>query len=359
MNTEDNMNSTDCCRNETVTSIEEYPSWLSTLFLLFAVVGFLSNILVSITILKCQFLHDVTHYLILNLAVSDSLCCFMFGLEMFLDLLQYPNNDTSGIAEKLYCRLIHGNYLFQSFAYISAYNLVIISLERYVGIVHPLHYVQICSKVNITGALVLAWLLGFCAYTVHLFGVVYDPSKATYLSRCWLEHDWRWHFVPFVGGFIIPLITMIWAYTRIIQTLKQSALAQDVSLQVTEMREATRRTVYLMLTVTIAYMILYIPTQPAYMVIVNVKLGIFELSPLGMLLTDLASKLPVFLNSFINPFIYAFKYKKFRNGLRGVLCTPRRNGAVLQDQSHLRGGGSLPTLSQSLETLSTCQPAGS
>ena len=178
MDTENSMSSAGGCRNDTVTLNEVfYPTWLSSLLLLFAFVGFLSNILVSVTILKSRFLQDVTHYLILNLAVSDSLCCFMFGLDMFLDLLHYPKTDTSKFARKLYCRLFYGNYLFQSFAYVSAYNLVIISLERYIGIVHPLRYVQICSKANIRGAVLTAWLLGFCAYMIHLFGFVYENSS--------------------------------------------------------------------------------------------------------------------------------------------------------------------------------------
>ena len=40
-----------------------YPTWLSILLLLVGTVGFLSNILVCVTILKARFLHDVTHYL--------------------------------------------------------------------------------------------------------------------------------------------------------------------------------------------------------------------------------------------------------------------------------------------------------
>ncbi|XP_038071991.1 galanin receptor 2a-like [Patiria miniata] len=305
-----------------------YPPWLSVLLVLFALVGLLSNIVVIVTIFKSRFLHDVTHYLILNLAVSDGLCCFMFGLEMFMDLLNYPNNRTGPIAEILYCRLVHGNYLFQSFAYVSAYNLVTISLERYVGIVKPLRYVKVCHKSNIRCAVCLAWMLGFCAYTVHLFGLIYDPSEATFAKRCRLFHDWQWHFVPFVGGFVIPLLTMMWAYSRIVKALKESALRQQVSHQARATQEATKRVVHMMLLVTVAYVILYIPTQPAYMIIVSIKLGHFELTPLGILLTDLISKLPVLLNSFINPFIYAFKYKKFRKGLREILCGRQRNGLV-------------------------------
>ena len=192
-----------------------YPQWLSSLLLLIATTGFLSNILVCATILKTKFLRDLTHYLILNLAVSDGLCCLMFGLEMFMDLLQYPSNDTCEAAQTLYCHLIYGNYLFQSFAYVSAYNLVIISLERYVGIVLPLRYKQICSKGSIWKAILLAWTLGFCAYLVHLISMQYDNlGGQAYTDRCKLVHDWQWHFVPFVAGFILPLITMIWAYAR-------------------------------------------------------------------------------------------------------------------------------------------------
>ncbi|XP_038072022.1 galanin receptor 2b-like [Patiria miniata] len=297
-----------------------YPSWLTVLFLLLALIGFLSNILVIVTIFKSRFLHDVTHYLILNLAVSDGLCCLMFGLEMFMDLLNYPNNHTGQIAQVIYCRLIQGNYLFQSFAYISAYNLVIISLERYVGIVKPLRYVQICSKANIGSAIFLSWVLGFCVYTIHIIAVQYLESETEFSDRCQLIHPWQWHFVPFTVGFVAPLVIMIWAYTRIIKALKQSALNQVVSAQAAESREATKRVVNLMLIVTITYAVLYIPTQPAYIFLTTTSEENFERTTLGVILTGVLTKLPVLLNSVANPFIYAFKYKKFRKGMRDLMC---------------------------------------
>ena len=303
-----------------------YPTWLSILLLLVGTVGFLSNILVCVTILKARFLHDVTHYLILNLAISDGLCCLSFGADMFMDLLQYPNNNTGEFAEVLHCRLIYGNYLFQSFAYTSAYNLVIISLERYIGIVTPLKYVRLCTKVNTCMAIIFAWVLGFCAYLVHLIGVQYSNACLVYRhNRCKLVHDWEWHFVPFIAGFVVPLVVMFWAYFQIIKALKQSSNTQNVSAQVRESLEAKKRVVHLMLIVTVTYIILYIPTQPLYMIIVTIKMNSFEVSPLGILLTDVFSKLPVLLNSVVNPFIYAFKYKKFRKGVRETMCQCYQN----------------------------------
>ncbi|XP_038072012.1 prolactin-releasing peptide receptor-like [Patiria miniata] len=305
--------------------MQAYPSWLSVLLLLIAVVGFLSNVLVIVNIFKSRFLHDVTHYLILNLAVSDGLCCFIFGLEMFMDLLNYPNNRTGGIAEILYCRLINGNYVFQSFAFISAYNLVIISLERYIGIVKPLRYVQICNKAHTWLAIFLSWVLGSCVYLLHLIGVQYLESETEFNIRCRNKHPWQWHFLSFTVGFVAPLLIMIWAYSRIIKALKQSALNQAVSAQAAETREATKRVVHLMLIVTITYAVLYVPTQPVYIIIVSVNQQDFEQLPLGILLTDILTKLPVLLNSIANPFIYAFKYKKFRKGMRDLMCRCAKN----------------------------------
>ena len=298
-----------------------YSPWLTYLLLFIAVIGFLSNILVSVTIVKVKLLQDITHYLILNLAISDGLCCFMLGLEMFTHLLTYPDNGTSEFAQRLYCRLIYGHYMFQSFAYISAYNLVLISFERYISIVTPFRYDSMCTPVKVGLAVFIAWVLGFCMYTIHLIGVRYYPSGEVLWDRCKLEHDWEWHFVPFVLGFILPLLSMIWSYTHIIKALKQSTEDQQHgSLQAQESREATKRVVHLMLIVSVTYAILYIPTQPAYMVIVTINTGYFEFSVLGLLLTDLTSKLPVLLNSSVNPFIYAFKYKKFRKAVRQIVC---------------------------------------
>ncbi len=322
-----------------------YPSWLSIVLLLAATIGFLSNILVCVTILKANCLHDVTHYLILNLAISDGLCCVVFIIDSLMDLLEYPHTDTDKFAEMLHCHLIYGNYLFQSFAYISAYSLVIISLERYVGIVTPLKYVRVCTKRNICLGVFLAWGLGFCTYLLHMIGVRYSKVGDVYAHvRCKLVHDWQWHFVPFIVGFLAPLLIMFWAYFQIYKALKEGLANQAVPAQVRESQEAKKRVIHLMLLVTITYVTLYIPSQPAYMVIVTVDLNTFEVSPLGILLTDLVTKLPVLLNSVVNPLIYAFKYKKFRRAIRETICRYLVNTVAPNESLEIGGGQAVISL---------------
>ena len=254
-------------------------------------------------------------------------------IDSLMDLLKYPHTDTNKFVEMLHCHLIYSNYMFQSFAYISAYSLVIISLERYVGIVTPLKYVHICTKRNICLGVFLAWGLGFCTYFLHMIGVHYYVH-----IRCKLVHDWRWHFMPFIVGCLIPFLIMFWAYFQIIKALKESLANQVVSALVLESQEAKKRVIHLMLIVTITYATLYIPSQPAYMVIVNISLNTFEVSTLGILLTYLVTKIQVLLNSVVNPLIYAFKYKKFRRAIREILCRCFVN-IVAPNQSLQIGGG--------------------
>ncbi|XP_038071980.1 uncharacterized protein LOC119740675 [Patiria miniata] len=330
-------------------TVNPFPGWLSILLLCCAVVGFLSNILVCVTVLKSKFLHDITHYLILNLAVSDGLCCFMFAINTLLDLLNYPDAISSEIGKRVYCHLMHSDYLFHSFAYISAYSLVLVALERFVGIVYPLRYVCICTKRVIWFSVCLAWVMGLCAYMIHLVGVRYEPSGVTYNDRCVLNyHSWQWHFLPFIVGFVLPLIVMLWAYVRIIRTLKQSSRNRDTMAQVLESRTATKRVIHLMLIVTITYGILYIPTQPAYMITIIIYQQHAEF---GMLLTDLLSKVPVLFNSIINPFIYAYKYKKFRKGLRNMACRWCRNSINVDDSVRYDRQNSGPALTFRLQNI--------
>ena len=324
--------------------VYERPLVITILTIVMSCIGLIGNFLVCLTILRVKFLQDLTHYLILNLAISDLLTCLMFLTHRVLeraDLHQQldPSIVGASVYMFVYCHLIFSGYLFYSFSYVSVYNLLIITLERYIVIVYPLRYVQFYTKRRACLAIATAWTAGFCNYLIHLVGVQVDTVN-TSVNYCTYTHSWAWHFLPFTAGFLLPLAAMILTYARIIKMLKRSAWRQQaVPRHAVELIQARRRVVNLMLIITATFVLLYGATQPSYMITVMMYKDTYETAKdansLKCFLMYLLTDVPIMLNCVVNPIVYAFKYKKFRKGMREGFCPCLKSAQVSPTRSKI------------------------
>ncbi|XP_022084101.1 trace amine-associated receptor 7c-like [Acanthaster planci] len=306
--------------------------WICLLTALEGVVGFIGNLLVCFVILRVKFLHNRANYLLVNLAVADTLLCLYsvfncLAVHENFALIRIVPTNVGG--KELFCRLLASRYFSWAFSCASAYNLCVVTLERYVAIVHPLQYERKLTATRMTFLIALSWTTSFLFSTPLLFSreSSKDPDKAC------LEFGYPSLIYPvsvgvflFLLSFLIPIMSMSFAYYKMQVTLKRQANAlnlQHARAAAYDLVIARQRLVNMLTIVVGAQIILWTPSYINSLICLypsDNALFAFCGSTRYIYFRGI-SNFAFYLNSVINPIIYEFKYKKFRQGFKIACCS--------------------------------------
>lgn len=114
--------------------------------------GASGNSLVIYVILSNHNMRTVTNLLLLNLAVSD--LCFVGIVPPFS---AYQHATSSWPFGNAVCKLMH--YLVNVTAYVTVYTLVLVSVIRYMTIVHSVRTASIRTRGNVLAAVAAIWVI--------------------------------------------------------------------------------------------------------------------------------------------------------------------------------------------------------
>ncbi|XP_022101748.1 somatostatin receptor type 4-like [Acanthaster planci] len=305
--------------------------WVCQIIATEGVVGFLGNLIVCLVILRAKFLHTLTNYMLINLAAADGLLCLC---AFFDNLVASPNCallryvSASPVGRELFCRLLASHFLTWVFGYASAFNLCLVTLERYAAIVHPLKYARLLTATRMKALVALTWWTSVLMSLPFPFTIQSsdDPQKAC--STFQYSHQ----AVPILLGvfvvlinYLLPIILMSLAYYKIQVTLKQQAAAlglQQARAAAYDLLIARQRLVSMLTVVLGALAVLWTPGFLTVLLCLDpTESSTFSFcGSQGYRYARGVGNILFYFNSVINPVIYEFKYKKFRQGLRQLFC---------------------------------------
>ncbi|XP_055698998.1 allatostatin-A receptor-like isoform X2 [Phlebotomus papatasi] len=116
------------------------------------ITGLLGNILVVLVVVSNPGMRSTTNLLIINLAVADLLFvifCVPFTATDYM-LATWPFGDA-------WCKVVQ--YLIVVTAHASIYTLVLMSLDRFLAVVHPIASMVIRTEKNTGMAITVLWFL--------------------------------------------------------------------------------------------------------------------------------------------------------------------------------------------------------
>uniref|UniRef100_A0A3B3YPC0 G-protein coupled receptors family 1 profile domain-containing protein n=1 Tax=Poecilia mexicana TaxID=48701 RepID=A0A3B3YPC0_9TELE len=280
-----------------------FSSLLSVSFLLAVTLALFSNLLVITSICHFKRLHSPTNILLLSLAVSDCLVGFLISFQIVLiDGCWYLGDIMCAIYFIL-------DYIIPT---ASIGPMVLISIDRYVAICHPLHY---SGKVTTERAKMCVSLFWMCSILYHCV-----------LLRDNLQHPGRYNscsgecvvFLDHIGGvfdlltsFICPFTVIIILYARVFVVVVFQARAMQshiaaVSVSVTAKKSEIKAAV----TLGVVVVVFLICTCPYFCVALLADDGV-SASSVAVLL--------FYFNSTLNPLIYALFYPWFRKSVKLIL----------------------------------------
>ncbi|XP_061896815.1 B2 bradykinin receptor-like [Entelurus aequoreus] len=198
-------------------------------------------------------------------------------------------------------------------AYCSIYFLVLVSMDRYVALVHPMSYGRMRRPKYAKLGCLLVWGLGLLlsASTLIFRAVKYLPEFK--VQACFLDYPSQKVELVCDGmlitfSFIIPISIIAFCTITIIRALKKQSLARS-NAQKSEQKATT-----LMLVVLIAFLICWVPFHFSLIVGLLKKKNILVGCALKKVLAicdQIFAYLSIF-NSVVNPILYVIVGKNFR-----------------------------------------------
>ncbi|KAK3534055.1 hypothetical protein QTP86_001195 [Hemibagrus guttatus] len=285
--------------------------------IMFSCVG---NALVLLVLIKYENLKSLTNTFHLNLAISDLI--FIIGLPFWaIDLVW------GWIFGDVICKLV--NFIFYLGYYSSLLFLTIMTMHRYMAVVHPLSVHWNSTSYHSFGISAFIWFLSFCAATPqYIF-----KTAATTDGRDYCDYNnitWKLFSIYEQNVFFLTaFFTIAFCYSRILGRLLKP------------MSHRRPKTIRLILCIVIAF---YLGWTPYNVSMFLSSLISFHIAPFNdchvstaLDFVSTVSRLVAFSHCCLNPMFYVFMGVKFRDHLKTALKNFCRKDNQLKDrrQSHL------------------------
>ncbi|XP_027033604.1 C-C chemokine receptor type 5-like [Tachysurus fulvidraco] len=279
--------------------------FLPVLYSLFFVVGFLGNMLVLWVILRGAQIKSMTDVSLLNLAIADLLLIFT------LPFLAHHARDTWVFGNAM-CWLVLGVYYIGFYAGI--FFIVLMSIDRYLAIVHAVFALRIRSKTFGILASVSIWSLAIASSFPELLHLGLEngtkPVCNAYPKNSEHNNVRTSAFLKMnILGLLIPLIIVGFCYSMVLRRLQT-------------LRSSKKLAVRLVIVVMVVFFCCWTPYNIAALIKALELMHILNPSCVDsnrIQLSLQATEALAYMHSCLNPFLYVFVGEKFRRQLCRLL----------------------------------------
>uniref|UniRef100_A0A8C5HL08 Bradykinin receptor B2 n=1 Tax=Gouania willdenowi TaxID=441366 RepID=A0A8C5HL08_GOUWI len=289
--------------NESHCPHSEALEWLKTgqpVFMMFiAVLGIVLNTLVLTVFFLQKKSCTVAEIYLGNLAAADLVLvsCLPFWAISYANDLNWPFGQ-------FMCKALNAGIIIN--AYCSIYFLVLVSIDRYIALVHPMSHGRMRKPKYAWWGCLLMWGFGLILSipTIVFLEVNYFPNNIV----CMLNYPSK-HFAVVseamltVFSFIIPISIISFCTIKIIRVLRTKTMSR-FNADKTKHRATT-----LMLVVLLAFLICWIPNY-----LITMMTWLLRVKVLG---GNLA-----YFNSVLNPILYVIVGKNFRKKVSDLFKQP-------------------------------------
>ncbi|KAK2186314.1 hypothetical protein NP493_206g03005 [Ridgeia piscesae] len=269
--------------------------YMKMLYLTVGIIGMIGNLLVIVTIFSFRELRRrLPNMFILNQSMLDCTAGFFLVVTtLFNDITVIK----SAIGKEVFCRLWLTTLPTWGVFLSSTYNLVAVTVERYMAIVYPLSHSHRFTRKR-------AYIVMCSVFTVW-------PNKATQSAV---------GIVTVLVQYFIPLALVSFCYGRIASVLSSEdsitsgAAGAGAATRNERAATARRNVIKILAMVSVCFVACWSANQ-IYFGMYN--LG-FQVDFNGYFYHF--TVICVFLNCCVNPFVYALKYDQFQVALQALFC---------------------------------------
>ncbi|XP_062124596.1 allatostatin-A receptor isoform X1 [Drosophila sulfurigaster albostrigata] len=317
-------NSTDNDQGFSYAEFEEIRSvirWVVPIcFGIIAITGFLGNLLVILVVVLNKNMHSTTNLLIVNLAAADLM--FVIFCVPFTGIDYVTMNWPFGT---LWCRTVQ--YLIVVTAYASIYTLVLMSVDRFLAVVHPIRSRMLrtehITKIAIFTLWAVVLTISMPVTFAHDIVTLHDNNTNITMAFCrFTDNDWlhvsTYQVTFFTTSYLLPLMIISGLYVRMIMRLWRQGSGVRMSK---ESQRGRKRVTRLVVVVVIAFASLWLPVQ-LYMLLR--ALEVYTSTTMFTVILQVIAHTMAYTSSCINPLLYAFLSDNFRKAFyKAINCSNR------------------------------------
>lgn len=300
-----------------------------TLFGLIVIVGFVGNLLVIIVIIANIQMRNTTNILIISLAVADLL--FIIFCVPFTAVMYVTGGWPLG---RIFCQI----YQYMTFitAYCSVYTLVLMSIDRYLAVVHPIRSMTLRNSRNTIIAVGSVWGLFLITNLPLLINSDIIKGPRDEITNCLADYctykalmKWNsttktyqddkyfgkvFYTLFFVIFYLLPVLVISVLYGFLISRLlcgRSSKISHSNDAMV-----AKKRVTKMVIVVIVIFTICWAPIQCIFII------QLYGGDPGGNVFRTMhvIGNCLAYSNSMVNPFLYAFLSENFRRAFANLLC---------------------------------------
>ena len=279
------------------------------------VVGFVANSVTLITLgLNGGDFSPVLLILFRHQSVIDGVLCVVSGIQM-VQTTRWQLGQF--VIDIVVCHVWHSTYIFGNLLNYSAWNLVVISWERYMAVCKPFRHQDITKR---KVCVIIAVLdIMFLVVNIPLMLNTTYQNDTCILQRSFQSKGIKMlmtiaSLLSFLYNYIIPIVCFAISYGSVILTFRRRTKSEILaSSKVID--KASRELTKTAITVTLIYIF---SMALAYWNYILGRLGVIPYD-----ITSFVRRLGVWLMSFnacANPFVYTILIPAFQKSLKKTFC---------------------------------------
>lgn len=303
--------------DEIVSGVQQGAVFTSSqiVYMLFGVIGVITNGLSVLVLLKSKKMREnLTNHFLVNQSIIDLVASM--GLLATIPIISRQHEDFFGTTGYIRCIFLHPLVLVWAPFLTSSYNIVAMAIEKWYQISRPLEHKKNFTARKAYIMMAVAWIVGF----MYVF-CLSIAMQTVVDGNCTQYGVWRNKTVKKVRGaftftvkYLAPIVILVYCYGSMIKSLNGKAaviVASDKRNQ--KMRKAQRNIFKTLLGVVICFILCVSYNQFLFL---GYNLGLYQID-----FTSFMYHLSVslyYLNCFVYPFVYLFKYPEFKATLYGL-----------------------------------------
>ncbi|XP_033003990.1 prolactin-releasing peptide receptor-like [Lacerta agilis] len=284
------------------------------------IIGMVGNCLLVHVILRVKKMHNVTNFLIGNLALSDVAMCTTC-VPLTLAYIFEPRGWIFGSAM---CYFVY--FMQPVTVYISIFTLATIAVDRYIVIMHPLRR-RISLQLSAYMVLFI-WILSCCLALpamAHTYYVELHQQGVILCEEFWGEQEHQrqaYALCLLLITYLFPLLAILISYFKIFLKLKNRVVPGCVTQTQADWDRARRkRTFCLLVMVVVVFGVCWLPLHTFNLIR---DININAIDPYYFSLVQLVCHWFAMSSACYNPFIYAWLHDSFREELKKLVVCHRK-----------------------------------